>query len=259
MLDRDADNLAARVYATLGSEILTGRMAAGAKLVEESLSERLGVSRGPVREAIRRLQQRGLVICEPNVGARVASFSRDDMLSLYSVREALEGMAVRLATAAIDDEELDQLGAILDRMASRADHDDDLGFDGDLDFHARIARASGNPFLTRFLCEDLYALFLISRNQNARATTRRAQALQEHRLVLAAIRSRDPDLAEHAMRRHIANSRAFFEAETRVAEPLPPATRDRAARHPVGGKSSRQGLSRPARPEPGAPRRAARR
>ena len=55
MLDRDADNLAARVYATLGSEILTGRMAAGAKLVEESLSERLGVSRGPVREAIRRL------------------------------------------------------------------------------------------------------------------------------------------------------------------------------------------------------------
>lgn len=205
-----ADNLANKVFETLGSEIMSGELGPGTRLGEEALSARFGISRGPVREAIRRLQQKGFVAYAPNVGARVASFSPQDLISLYAVREALEGMAARHAAEAITDDELAELRRIQDDRESEAAGGGAYSVDADLDFHYRVAQASGNPFLTKFLCEDLYSLFRICRAQNARISGRHEEALREHRMVLSAMEARDPALAELAMRRHIANAREYF-------------------------------------------------
>src|SRR5919199_7002536 len=86
-----------RVHAHLREEIVSNRLAPGTELQEVALSEQLGVSRGPIREAIGRLAAEGLVVVRPRRGAVVRSLSKDEFLEAYQVREALEGMAVRLA------------------------------------------------------------------------------------------------------------------------------------------------------------------
>src|SRR5207244_781821 len=105
-----------RVYDHLREEILAGRLKPGAELAEVALSEQLGVSRGPLREAIGRLASEGLVTVRPRRGAVVRSLSKEEFLELYQVREALEMMAVRLAVpklAAGDIAELEQLIAAM--------------------------------------------------------------------------------------------------------------------------------------------------
>ena len=86
-----------RLYRQLGKAIVEGEIQAGSKLSEPELALRYGVSRGPLREAIRRLEAVNLVELKPNVGARVVSLSLEQLLDVYLVREALEGMAARLA------------------------------------------------------------------------------------------------------------------------------------------------------------------
>src|ERR1051326_6185683 len=98
-----------RVYEYLREEILAERLQPGTELLEVPLSEELGVSRGPIREAIRRLAAEGLVTVRPRRGAVVRSLSKDEFLELYQVREALEVMAVRLAVPRLGDEDLEEL------------------------------------------------------------------------------------------------------------------------------------------------------
>src|SRR5438445_9257378 len=93
-----------RVYDHLREEILTGRLKPGAELGEVPLSEQLGVSRGPLREAIGRLAAEGLVTVRPRRGAVVRSLSKEEFLELYQVREGLEAMAVRLAVPRLREE-----------------------------------------------------------------------------------------------------------------------------------------------------------
>src|SRR2546423_10742649 len=105
-----------RVYDHLREEILAGGLEPGAELAEVALSEQLGVSRGPIREAIGRLASEGLVTVRPRRGAVVRSLSKEEFLELYQVREALEMMAVRLAVpklAAEDIAELEELIAVM--------------------------------------------------------------------------------------------------------------------------------------------------
>ena len=114
-----------RVHERLREQILSGKLEPGAELAEVALSEQLGVSRGPIREALGRLASEGLVTVRPRRGAVVRSLSKEEFLELYQVREALEMMAVRLAVPRLrqeDFEELQRLNETMARHAERAAH-----------------------------------------------------------------------------------------------------------------------------------------
>src|SRR3989440_5438513 len=113
-----------RVHAFLREEILSNRLQPGAELQEVALSEQLGVSRGPIREAIGRLAAEGLVTVRPRRGAVVRSLSKDEFLEAYQVREALEMMAVRLAVPRLRKEDFEELQRLNETMARHAERDE---------------------------------------------------------------------------------------------------------------------------------------
>lgn len=198
------------LFETLTAGIMTGRILPGEKLNEPALAEAFGVSRAPLREALRRLQEKGLVIHVAHQGVRVISPSLDDFLALLDVREALEGMASRLAAARMSKEELDELTAIVDKHG-RALQDNPEGpylqNDFDNDFHVRIARGCGNPVLTELLCEQFYPRLKLCRSRHGLVKGRGLAAWKEHRRILAALAERDGDVAELLMRRHVRAAR----------------------------------------------------
>lgn len=212
----NAQSLVDIVTERLESAIMSGELAPGARISEHALALSLGVSRGPLREAIRRLEGRKLVERTTNIGVRVASLSLKGLSDLLTVREALEGIACRLACERISDEELDVLGALLEEHGAQDGVREGTAYiqnTRDYDFHFRIARASGNEQLSRMLTEELYDLLRLYRFQSSTSAGRAQRALAEHGAILAALRSRDPDRAEAAMREHIRNARLNAEAQ----------------------------------------------
>lgn len=204
-------NLSKLAFDRLEQAIMSGELKPGERLSEVTLARRFGISRGPLREAIGRLEGRNLVERQANQGARVVSLDQAKILDLLVIRESLEGMACRLAATRIRSGEIKRLHRMLDDHAQDAQVVAGKGYfqgGGDLDFHYRIVRASGNARLIKMLDEDLYSLLRLFRQRLSTAPGRPAQALEEHRVVLAALEARDPDAAEAAMRAHIRNSRA---------------------------------------------------
>lgn len=201
--------IADRAYRHLKNDIIDGKLAQGSKIVEEDLASEYGVSRGPVREAIRRLEGQKLVVRIPHAGARVVTLTRKMMADIYAVRESLEGMSVRLAAQRMSEEKIDALFRLLaqhEAAIAAVDGKTYLQHEGNLDFHYRIAEASGNQLLTDYLYRDLYQLIRMCRHQSAQLPERPARALAEHRQIVEAIAARDGELAELLMRRHISNS-----------------------------------------------------
>ncbi|MDH3336486.1 MAG: GntR family transcriptional regulator [Gammaproteobacteria bacterium] len=206
--------LADQVFEALQSAIITGDLKPGEKLREPELARRFGTSRGPLRDALRRLEGRHLVTNTPNTGARVVSLSHGQLLDLYHVREALEGMTCRLAAEHMTDSEVDELASLLDRHESEIQRKEGAEYfqqEGDLDFHFRIANGCKNDLLRSALCEDHYQLMRLYRYKFSSRLGRPRRALEEHRMILGAIRDRDGELAELLMRRHIRNARKMFE------------------------------------------------
>ena len=196
--------------------IVQGELRPGSKISEPELARRLEVSRGPLREALMRLEGLGLIERIPHVGARVIDLTSEKLIELYSVREALEGMAARLAAKNISDDELNTLTLLL---AAHRDHITDnngnsyLHQDGNFDFHYLVIKASGNQKLITLLCDELYQQLRMFRYQSPRAITDPQEALREHQNILHAISQRDEELAEMLMRRHIAASRKLIERD----------------------------------------------
>jgi DNA-binding GntR family transcriptional regulator len=206
--------LADRVLEQIAEAIVQGTLAPGAPINEVELSSRLGVSRAPLREAIFRLEAKGLVKRTPHLGARVVDLQPNDLKDLFAIREGLEGMAARLAADAMSIAELDQLEQSLE--AHRLQHDVASGTayyqaGGDQDFHFRIARGSNNQRLVQLLCEDMYSLMRVYRFRGSASPGRATQAHKEHQQILAALRRRNAQAAEDAMRRHIRSSWANTE------------------------------------------------
>jgi DNA-binding GntR family transcriptional regulator len=207
--------LADRVLQQIVEAIVQGTMAPGAPINEVDLSARLGVSRAPLREAIFRLEAKGLVQRTPHLGARVVDLKPNDLKDLFVIREGLEGMAARLAAEAMSDTELDQLEQGLDAHRRQPDVASGTAYyqaGGDQDFHFRIANGSNNLRLFRLLCEDMYSLMRVYRFRGSAAPGRATSAHKEHQDILAALRRRDPQAAEDAMRHHIRQSWANTEA-----------------------------------------------
>ncbi|QPL55121.1 GntR family transcriptional regulator [Vibrio navarrensis] len=194
--------------------IINGDMLPGSKISEPELAKHYQVSRGPLREAIMRVEGLGLIERAPHIGARVITFSPEKLIELYAVREALEGMAARLAARYITQEELLSLELLLSTHSKHIDEVEGSSYfhqHGDFDFHYRIIKASRNRKLIALLCDELYHLLRMYRYQSPRAQSRPKEALDEHKYILQAIRNRDEELAEMLMRRHISGSRKLIE------------------------------------------------
>lgn len=206
--------IAEQLFRKLSEAIVSGELPAGSKLSEPILARQYGVSRGPLREALNRLQERRLVTRAPHVGARVAVLSAQVLEETFVVREALEGMAARQAALNASTDDIAALRRAYARHVAAAKE----GGEGpvwrsvDEDFHVLIARASGNPVLVRLLTEDFYQLLRFYRSRLAHVRGRGARTVAEHRRILEAIEDRDGDLAELHMRRHIAAARTQLSA-----------------------------------------------
>ena len=198
-------SIAERIFESLCQAIVSGEIKAGSKISEPELARRYDVSRASLRDAIGRLEACNLVIRRPNVGARVVSLSDEELLEIYSVREALEGMAARQAAQNMTDHELDALQSLLDEEKQATINDVNH------DFHYGIVKGCKNNRLKQLLCDDLYHLMRMYRYQLGREGGRASSASREHSLILDALRDRDGELAELLMRRHIRLSRQYIE------------------------------------------------
>jgi DNA-binding GntR family transcriptional regulator len=188
-------------------------------LSEQTLVERYGGSRAPMREAIQKLEARNLVVRVPHAGARVVSLSLSELRDIYEVRLELESMACRLAAQRMSDAEIAELyGLLAEHEASIAAEQGQSYYQkaGDLDFHYRIIKGSQNSRLHQMLCGELYHLVRMYRYQTSTSAKRPLQALLEHQRIVEAIAARDAELAELLMRRHIQAS--LTNLETRLAE-----------------------------------------
>lgn len=210
-----SQTMADRVCDEIKNAIVKGEYAQGAKLNEPLLARQYGTSRGPLREALRRLEGLGLVRHVPHAGARVVALSRDELLEIYFVREALEGMAARLAAEHMTSAEIADLYALLTVHEDQIKAVDGQAYfqqEGNFDFHYRILKASRNPKLVQMVQGDLYHLVRMYRYQSSQQSARPEKALFEHRRIVDAIAERDGDLAELLMRRHIGSARRAIAA-----------------------------------------------
>jgi DNA-binding GntR family transcriptional regulator len=197
----DAGTTAEAVYQALRHGIVHGSLAPGERLRSDALANEMRVSRTPVREALRKLEAEGLVA---HSGARlvVRAFSEQDLTELFYVREALEGMAARLAAENATPSEIAQIRELLEDMETvrrRGDVAALRRLTGE--FHQSVCRASHNNRLLHSLQSLLDHVRQI-RTSTLYGEGRPARALEEHRALLAAIEVRDGDRAEALAREH---------------------------------------------------------
>lgn len=194
------------VFQAIRIAIVKGEIPPGSKINEPQLARQYGISRGPLREAIRRLEGCKLVEIKPNAGARVIALSIAQLLEIYEIREALEGLSCRLAAERATPEACERLRELL--VAHEASIRSEQGQryyqgEGNWDYHYQLVRMSGNQRLFDLLCGELYHVMRLYRVKASTTPKRPAQAFKEHQHILDAIEKRDGELAELLMRRHI--------------------------------------------------------
>ncbi len=205
----EAPTLARRTFDSIKADIIDGQLAQGTKIVESDLALKYGISRGPLREAIHRLEQIKLIVRIPHAGSRVVTLDTKMMGDIYVARESLEGMAARLAARLMSDADITALSALLDQHEANISETEGKAYfqrEGDIDFHFRIAMASQNQWILENLNGELYQLIRMCRHQSGQFPARAQIALDQHRQIAAAIAQRDEELAEILMRRHISGA-----------------------------------------------------
>lgn len=204
--------IAEKVCKKLQNAIVEGKIAAGSKISEPALASEFGISRGPLREALSRLEACNLVERTPNVGARVVSLTRQHLLEIYLIRESLEGLAAGLAAKNMSDKDIDELDTLLEEHQQQIKQDQSYyQKEGDMDFHFRIIQGSKNSHLIDMFSNDLYHLIRLYRYQFGMVSKRVPRAFTEHEQIVDAIRQRDSELAQFLMAHHINSSRKNVE------------------------------------------------
>ena len=200
------------VYETLRDAISDGRIPGGGRVREEEVARNLGVSRTPVREALQRLQQRGLLVAGPGGrGLVVAQLGHDEVVELYAMREILEGSAARFAAERATPEEIATLYRLQEQLKA-AEGDPMLHITLNRRFHQTIYEAAHNRYLMQTL-ESLNDLLALLRSTTMRLPHRQRDSHEERRRIIAAIEKRDPVLAEREAREHILQAqRTRFES-----------------------------------------------
>lgn len=199
-------NLSEDAYTFVKDLLLYGeRYRPGEKISVEELSRNLGVSRTPVWGAINRLEAEGVVEIVPRQGVYLINFDPEKAFDIYVAREALEGMAARLAAEKCTARQLAQLRAILERQRTCLAGNDVEGYAAAaMEFHQRIVEAAGNSTLTRLL-GSVYAQIQAMRARARRQDfpTGMPQSVTNHERIVAAIEARQPEQAEREARSHI--------------------------------------------------------
>jgi DNA-binding GntR family transcriptional regulator len=209
----------------LRTRILGGDYEPGDPIQERAVADELGVSRVPVREALRQLERDGLVSIVAQRGAHVRQFSAENMQSLYQAREAMEGMAARLAAQRADDTYLAsftvQFEGLIDESITMSPAEESaLGNE----FHDAIAKASRNATVIELLATINDRVLLCRRLAYGHASPAWARrAADEHLAIADAITRGEPDLAEHTMRAHVSTWAGFLQRHLAGDSPRPPA------------------------------------
>lgn len=206
MFQHKSISLADQIFERLESDILIGKYAYGTLLTETALSEELGVSRTPIREALRRLQQENL-IKDTNKGMMVVGITEEDLKDIYNVRLKLEGMVIEKFIENMTEESLAALKEILDfQEFYGGKHDSYHVIFKDSEFHESIYKNCGSPIL----CETLLPLHkkvVKFRQASIEKTGRTEKSINEHKALYNAIKQRDIASAKRLVEEHILNAR----------------------------------------------------
>ncbi|HXK90186.1 MAG TPA: GntR family transcriptional regulator [Thermosynergistes sp.] len=203
---RDYKNAREAAFEKIKEAIIKGHFKPGEKLVEQTLAQEMGVSRTPVREAIRRLEAEGFVVSIPRKGVVVSRADKEEIVQLYSIRAELEGLAARWAIENADEDDMRKLDEAISRMEETA-------ASGDLDgvvqsnalFHDAIAQASKSRILCTLLktLQDNIQRF---RFQSLHLPGRPEAALAEHKEIVAAIKEKKAEEADRLLKEHLQNA-----------------------------------------------------
>ncbi len=193
------------VFNTLRQAILTGELKPGERLMEIHLANRLGVSRTPIREAIRKLELEGLVTMIPRRGAEVAQITEKSMIDVLEVRRAVDALCAELACDRITEEGLEQLASACEKFeCAVAEGDVKKIAKADVELHDIILEATGNQRLIQLvnnLSEQMYRY----RFEYIKDRTQHKRLIEEHRVIYDSILRKDKETASHAAKVHIDN------------------------------------------------------
>lgn len=201
-----SSSLRAKVFNSIRQDILSGKYQRGDELTESGLGASLGVSRTPVREALRQLELEGLVELVPNKGAFVTGISNKDIQDIYEIRSRLEGLCARWAAKNITQEQLDEMEEILylTEYHVRKEHYEQLSeLDGR--FHELMYEASHSRIMAHEL-SDFHQYVQLARKQSLKNSMRSLRSNEEHQRILEALKAHDEDLAEKLATEHILNT-----------------------------------------------------
>lgn len=199
-------SVADQVYFDLRNRILSGQIAQGERIVEASIAKSLGISRAPIREAVNRLTEAGLLESRTHYGTSVIQMSTEKIRELYAVRNAVEALAIRAVAERHTAEDIKSLRTLIDTMSEFARKGDLPGLvDAELEFHETLWRMAKNPYIEKVagLLFDHLRLALTIDNAGYKNLM---DVAQEHEPLVQAIESRDPERAAKALAEHIMTS-----------------------------------------------------
>lgn len=203
IIDKKAASLEESVFLTLEDEILSGKLKRGEMLTEVALSARLGVSRTPLRGALHRLSEEGLIEISPNRGAVVVGIGREELIDIYKIRMRLEGLASAEASGKITKDDIDRLHELTELSDFYVNkRDAERLKELDSEFHSIIYRASGNRLLCKTLSE-LHRNIHFYRKRSLAVAERLDKSALEHKEILAAIERGDADEADRLTSAHV--------------------------------------------------------
>lgn len=194
------------VFEAIREAIINGILKPGERLMEIQLAEEMGVSRTPVREAIRKLELEGFVVMIPRKGAYVAGLSMKDIADVFEIRAALEGLAAGLAAERITEEELEELERLLVKIGECIQSDDlNAVIEQDTEFHDVLFKATRNERLVQIV-SNLREQIQRYRTASLSSPGRMKLALEEHKQIVEALSERDVEKAQRLAREHIENA-----------------------------------------------------
>lgn len=209
LMDQKKENksLTTIIFEKVREDILNDVYIDGEKIVEAKLAEELGVSRTPVREALKQLELDGLVQSIPNRGVIVKGITEQDIADIYTIRIAIEGIAANWSVRRISDEEIANLKEVYELMEFYTSKGDtDKTFELNTKFHEIIYRATRSRYMEHVL-KDFQMFIKSTRSKSLKSEGRLQEALGEHKAVLDAFLTHDADAAVAAVLAHVNNSR----------------------------------------------------
>lgn len=210
-----SETLQTQVYEYLRDKIINGYIAPGQRLLEQKIAKETGISRSPIREAIRRLASSGLVTVNPHGGVSVYRATFEDFKHLYECRVSLEPTAARLSAIRMNEIQRAQMNTLMydmNRAAEKRDIEQLKVLSSR--FHGMILEGSGNPHLIMMM-KQLYDMTLFYRNAVLNIPRRIEEGDEEHQAIWEAIRKRDEESAERLMKEHIQQDYQFYLSEYR--------------------------------------------